>query len=105
MNDIRETVNLIRDFIETDYVKELKKTKSDFEYKEFFDEVFPTFQKNYPTLLYYILDGNEPIFLDKMIESLDAIYNGEDKFEVEKRMGEDLANHYLPAKFRPQFKK
>jgi hypothetical protein len=98
MDEVKETVKLIREFMKTDYIKNLKKTKTDFEYKEYFEAIFPIFQKKYPTLLYYILDGNDPIFLDRMIEGLNDIYNGKDKFEVEKEIGQDLADKYLPKK-------
>jgi hypothetical protein len=35
-----------------------------------------------------------------MLQSIDAINNGGDKFEIEKKMGENLADKYLPKNLK-----
>jgi len=96
MDNVREKVDLIKKFMVLDTIKELKRVDKK-KYDEFFEKTFEEFFKEYPTLFMLVLDGKDTKFLDIMLNSIDEITKGGDKFEIEKKMGERLANEYLPV--------
>lgn len=101
MEEVTETVALIKKFMELDSIKELKKVDKK-KYDEFFETTFAEFFKTYPTLFLFILDGRDTKYLNVMLESIDKISKGGDKFAIEKEMGEQLASEYLPSHLVPK---
>jgi hypothetical protein len=59
-------------------------------------ELFPDFYDNYPFLVKKICKNEDMKFLDKMLNNLKQIENGEKTLPtVEMKLGTELANKYL----------
>lgn len=96
---IKEMVNLLKQYVATPQLQEMK-INNRTEYTTYLESVFPTFATSYPTLFNFIIKGNNDTdFLDKMLEGILKIAEGNDtKENIEKKLGEDLADTYLYPK-------
>lgn len=93
---IRETVELLKQYVSTPQMREMK-AKDKAGYEAYLESVFPSFAENYPYLFrVVIMDGLDSSILERMLQGISQIVSGkESQEEVEKRLGEDLADTFL----------
>jgi len=61
------------------------------------ESIFPSFIKNYSAIYKMIVRNNDINILYKMLDELFSVCNGKKDFdEVRNKMGDDLANKYIP---------
>jgi len=60
-----------------------------------FLERYPELYDKYPFLVKKICTGENLEMLNKMLNSIDKIEKGADKFEEEKKIGEELGEKYI----------
>jgi hypothetical protein len=95
IQSIRDTVNLLKQIINTDEFKE-KKENNNKEYQNYLIRIFPTFYETYPTLFNNIIENKDLTFLESMLEGIIKINENKDnKDNIEKDLGEKLAEKYL----------
>jgi hypothetical protein len=95
IQSIRDTVNLLKQFINTDDFKEMKNNNNK-EYQNYLIQIFPTFYEMYPTLFSNIIENKDLTFLESMLEGIIKINENKDlKDNIEKDLGEKLAEKYL----------
>jgi hypothetical protein len=95
IQSIRDTVNLLKQIINTDEFKE-KKENNNKEYQNYLIQIFPTFYETYPTLFNNIIENKDLTFLESMLEGIIKINENKDnKDNIEKDLGEKLAEKYL----------
>lgn len=99
MNTIKDTVNILKLYICQPQFQKMKE-ENKIEYEKHMESIFPTFATTYPSLFNFILKGNtDTTFLDRMFEGIIQISKGDESREnVEKRLGEELAETYLYPK-------
>jgi len=101
-NEIRKTVYKIRDFINTEEMKELKSSNKSL-YETTIQKEFSQFYTDYPTLFRVILNGSDLSFLERMLGMITKIQNNDiDKFDGEKILGEELAEKYIYPAIKDQ---
>ena len=94
MDNIREIVDIIIKIKNTNNIQELKK-KSEKKYKNFMISNFQNFSFKYPKLFDMILINDDLKYLDLMLQGLEDIKKGKSKGEVDKEIGEQLAQQYV----------
>ena len=95
IQSIRDTFNLLKQFINTYEFQEMKNNNNK-EYKNYLIQIFPTFYEMYPTLFSNIIDNKDLTFLESMLEGIIKINENKDlKDNIEKDLGEQLAEKYL----------
>lgn len=105
ISTLKETVQLIKNYVELPEMILLKE-KNVTKYKEFLFGVFPVFAETYPVLFDMIISGRNTNFLDSMLESLIKIAcDGANPKEVEKSLGEDMAEKFLYPQLPEHIKK
>lgn len=98
VNLMKETVKMIKKFMEIPEIKELKELNNDM-YKEKMSSYFPIFSTNYVSLFNLIIDGAEISILDNMLDQLLDIEQGYlSKDKVEQTLGDLLADKFLYKK-------
>lgn len=97
---IRKTAKMIQAFVKTEEMQKLKRKKGYQEYKNHLIKIFPSFYEDFETLFNMIIDEKDVTFLDNMLQGLEAINHGKSREEVEKDIGEKLANKYVFSKIR-----
>lgn len=105
IKSINNTVDIIKSIIITDEYKKLR--ENDYLlYKNKLEAIFPTFSDNYPKLFELVINNKNLSFLDVMLKNIIDISNGEkDQREVEKKLGEDLAESFLYPSLPDHIKK
>ena len=74
----------------------VKANKTHVEIEMYFLENEKEFYENYPYLIKKLIKGGSLDFLDKMLENLEKIENGEQTMaSTELKLGEELAQQYL----------
>jgi len=95
IQSIRDTVNLLKQFINTYEFQEMKNNNNK-EYQNYLIQIFPTFYETYPTLFNNIIENKDLTFLESMLEGIIKINENKDlKDNIEKDLGEKLAEKYL----------
>lgn len=95
IQSIRDTVNLLKQMINTYEFKEMKENNNK-EYQNYLIQIFPTFYETYPTLFNNIIENKDLTFLEPMLEGIIQINENKDlKDNIEKDLGEKLAEKYL----------
>jgi hypothetical protein len=95
IQSIRDTVNLLKQIINTYEFKEMKENNNK-EYQNYLIQIFPTFYETYPTLFNNIIENKDLTFLESMLEGIIKINENKDlKDNIEKDLGEQLAEKYL----------
>lgn len=95
IQSIRDTVNLLKQIINTYEFKEMKENNNK-EYQNYLIQIFPTFYETYPTLFNNIIENKDLTFLESMLEGIIKINENKDiKDNIEKDLGEKLAEKYL----------
>jgi hypothetical protein len=95
IQSIRNTVNLLKQMINTYEFKEMKENNNK-EYQNYLIQIFPTFYETYPTLFNNIIENKDLTFLEPMLEGIIQINENKDlKDNIEKDLGEKLAEKYL----------
>ena len=92
---ISKYITELQEFINKDENKNLKDTNFEL-YKYRVESTFTEFNDKYPTIVKKILQGDNLDYLDKMLTAMDQIKkNNVTKDEVEKNLGEELAQEFL----------
>ena len=74
-----------------------EESSTDNEIEAFFFNNEQDFYKKYPYLIKKLIKNDNLEFLDKMLENLEKVENGEQSFaSTELKLGTELANEYLP---------
>jgi hypothetical protein len=95
VNTLKETVLLMQQFVNNDEIQKLKNTDYN-KYKQNMTNIFKNFSEQYTSLFNMIIEGKDLKYLDLMLNSIIDISKGVDEqTNVEKRLGEDLADEYL----------
>jgi len=95
---INDSLQLLKQFVLSDDIKQIKLEKSEKEYKEYLQRIFPLFYEDFPSLFDMVVEGKDTTFINRMFDALIQIEKGKSKEEVEKQLGEELANIYLYPK-------
>jgi len=91
----RDQIKKILEFSLTDEQKYLKDTNFEL-YKYRFESNFPEFNKNFPTIMKKVINGDDLKYLEKMLDAMESIEDNKvTKEEAEKVLGEELAQEYL----------
>lgn len=91
----RDQIKKILEFSLTDEQKYLKDTNFEL-YKYRFESNFPEFNKNFPTIIKKVINGDDLKYLEKMLDAMESIEDNKvTKEEAEKVLGEELAQEYL----------
>ena len=91
----RDQIKKILEFSLTDEQKYLKDTNFEL-YKYRFESNFPEFNKNFPTIMKKVVNGDDLKYLEKMLDAMESIEDNKvTKEEAEKVLGEELAQEYL----------
>jgi hypothetical protein len=95
---IRSTAKMIQAFVKTEEMQRLKRKKGYDCYKEHLKKIFPSFCEDFETLFNMIIDEKDLVFLEQMLQGLEAIEGGKPRLEVEKDLGEQLATKFVYPK-------
>ena len=95
---INDSLQLLKQFVESDDIKQIKAEKSDKEYREHLQRIFPLFYEDFPSLFDMVIEGKDTTFINRMFDALIQIDKGKSKEQVEKQLGEELAKIYLYPK-------
>jgi hypothetical protein len=107
---LEQMTQLLIQFVQTSAMQELKQ-QNYIKYEKYLEEVFPTLAESYPYLFMTILKGeNKMEFINVMFDNMKLLAgNVETQANIEKKLGEDLANKYLypslPDHIRKKIKK
>lgn len=103
LKSLKEVVNLLNQYIATPEIQELK-SKNVHEFESYLESIFPVFAESYPYLFRVILKGNTKLdFLDTMLNAIIEMSSGKQtQEEVEKKLGEQLADKFIPQHLRRQ---
>jgi hypothetical protein len=94
----KDTVNMIKKFIEIPELKELRIQDKN-KYDETMREYFPIFSSSYESLFKIIIDNNDITILDKMLKQILEIKRGYiTKDKAEQNLGDLLAENFLYKK-------
>ena len=101
-NQIRETVNLIQQVINTPiFVVLSNEDKS--KYQDELRKLFPTFAEEYPSLFKKVILNQDLSMLDQMLKSIDDLNTGKNEKDITTSIGESLAEKYLyPVLGKPE---
>jgi hypothetical protein len=95
IKSIQETIDFMKQIIKTEMIINMKKENYK-EYELYLIQLFPTFYDSYPTLFKNVIDEKDLSFLDQMFEGIIKIgKNKKSKKNIEKDLGEKLAEKYL----------
>jgi hypothetical protein len=97
---IRESKNKIIKYIKDNDLSNMRKT-DEFNYIMKMNDKFPEFSKKYPTLFKLIISEGDLEPLEHFLKTIEKLKKGKGDKEVEeKRLGNYLANRYLPDNLR-----
>lgn len=95
---INETLQLVKQFVDSPEVQKLKEERGFEEYKKYIIRIFPLFYEDFPSLVDMVIEGRDTTFINRMFDALVEIDKGGNKEDVEKKLGEELAEIYLYPK-------
>jgi predicted transcriptional regulator len=98
IKQINDTLQLIKQFVDSPELTDIRAKQGYDAYKDYITRVFPVFYNDFPTLVEMVIDGKDISFINRMFDALIQIDKGRSKEEVEKKLGEELAEKYLYPK-------
>jgi hypothetical protein len=98
VNVIRNTVKMIQAFVKTEEMQKMKRRKGFDHFKSHLITIFPSFYEDFETLFNMIVEEKDITFLEKMLYGLEEIEKGKSREDVEKQLGEQLAEKYVYTK-------
>jgi hypothetical protein len=102
VDDLLGRIQEILEYMCTDDVVKLKNTNYQ-DYEEHMEEKFESFSMRYFALFKKLLSGEDLTHLFNMIAGIERINRGDETIEeVEKRLGEDLAEEYIYPKINDE---
>jgi hypothetical protein len=93
-NKIRETIELIKQIINTEKCVNLEKDDV-VKYREYIYQLFPTFANEYPSLFKKIIFRQDISMLETMLQSIEDLHNGRSEKDITTSIGESLAEKYI----------
>jgi len=103
-NKIRETIELIKQMINTESCINLEK-EDGVKYREYLNVLFPTFAAEYPLLFKKVILRQDLSMLEPMLQSIEDLHNGKSERDIATNIGETLAEKYIyPVFGKPESK-